>query len=325
MDAHIYPLKLHALAKTALWGGVKLKEEYGKSGEYEKISETWELSVREGDNCLIENGMAAGMLLSDYFTDYGKALVGKNFEGDRFPLLVKFIDAKDSLSVQVHPDDAYALANEKDPGKTEMWYVVEAEEGAELIYGLRDGVTAEVFRDAVDAGAYESVMRRIPVKAGETYFIPSGMLHAIGAGLLIAEIQQNSDLTYRVYDFDRKGVDGKLRPLHVDKAKAVTRPFTEEEITAVRYSRGLPEKESVLADCSYFRAERVEGGDTLSVSEDSFVHLLCVAGEGFLIHEREKYPIGKGDSYFLPAGLGEIALTGNAVLLASSYYDVQCN
>ncbi len=320
MDAHIYPLKLSYLAKTALWGGNKLKEEYGKSSEHEKVSETWELSVREGDTCIIENGPAAGMLLSDYFADYGSALVGKGYDGSRFPLLIKFIDARDCLSVQVHPDDTYALANEKDPGKTEMWYVVEAEEGAELIYGLKDGVTREDFVAAVDAGDYNSVMGRVPVKAGETYFIPSGMLHAIGAGLLIAEIQQNSDLTYRVYDFDRKGADGKLRPLHVDKAKAVTRPFTEAEIDAVRYSHGLPEDETVLADCPYFRVSRYEGGLELCVAEESFLHLLCVEGEGCLICDKEKYPIEKGDSYFLPAGLGAVSVTGHATVLASAPY-----
>ncbi|MBO5653727.1 MAG: class I mannose-6-phosphate isomerase [Clostridia bacterium] len=323
MDGHIYPLKLHPLSKTALWGGNKLRESYGKSSEHEKISETWELSVRAGDTCLIENGSAAGMLLSDYFLDYGKHLIGKGYSGERFPLLVKFIDACDTLSVQVHPDDAYALANEKDPGKTEMWYVVEAEEGSELVYGLRDGVTAEDFKKAVDDGAYESVMRRVKVKAGETYFIPSGMLHAIGAGLLIAEIQQNSDLTYRVYDFDRRGADGKLRPLHVDKAKAVTRPFTEEEIHAVRYSRGVSEDERLLADCSYFRVLRLENGDDLTVTEDSFVHLLCTEGEGYILFEKEKYPFEKGDSYFLPAGLGEVSVVGNSLLLASTpYFDL---
>lgn len=321
MDAHIYPLKLSYLAKTALWGGNKLKEEYGKASEHEKLSETWELSVRENDTCLIENGPAAGMLLSDYFADYGNSLVGKRYDGSRFPLLIKFIDARDCLSVQVHPDDAYAFANEKDPGKTEMWYVVEAEEGAELIYGLKNGVTKEDFVAAVDAGDYNSVMGRVPVKAGETYFIPSGMLHAIGAGLLIAEIQQNSDLTYRVYDFDRRGADGKLRPLHVDKAKAVTRPFTEEEIRVVRYSRGVSADEGVLADCPYFRVTRCgEQDHDLCVTEESFMHLLCVKGEGYITFDREKYPIAKGDSYFLPAGMGDVSLSGDVTLLVSSAY-----
>ena len=321
MDGHLYPLKLHYITKTALWGGVKLKKEYGKNSEYDKVSESWELSVREGDTCLIENGPAAGMLLSDYFADYGNALVGKAYDGSRFPLLIKFIDARDCLSVQVHPDDAYAFENEKDPGKTEMWYVVEAEEGAELIYGLRDGVTKADFVSAVDAGAYDSVMGRVPVKAGDVFFIPSGMLHAIGAGLLIAEIQQNSDLTYRVYDFDRKGADGKLRPLHVDKAKAVTRPFSEQEILAVRYARGLPEDENVLADCPYFRVTRCgEKNQTLNVTEESFLHLLCVDGEGVLLREKEKYPICKGEGYFLPAGMGEVTVMGDAVVLVSSAY-----
>ncbi len=317
-STYLYPLKLSYVAKTALWGGKKLVEDYGKYYDGDKLSETWELTCRTPEECsMIENGDKAGMLLLDYFADYGKHLIGKDYTGDRFPLLIKWIDAADSLSVQVHPDDAYALAHENDPGKTEMWYIAEAEEGAKLIYGLKDGMGREAFADAVHTGDYRSVMREVPVKKGETYFIPSGMLHAIGAGIVIAEIQQNSDLTYRVYDFDRKGPDGKPRVLHVEKALDVVRPFTEEEIDAVRYSR--EKSEDMLASCPYFRVKRTkaENGE-ICVTEESFVHLLCTEGEGALIYKKERYPVKKGESYLLPASLGVCKTDGDAEFLLSS-------
>ena len=319
---HLYPLKLNYITKTALWGGDKLIREYGKVFDGEKLSETWELSCRTPEeSCMIENGPCAGMLLTDYFADYGKALIGEDYREEKFPLLIKWIDAHDTLSVQVHPDDAYALAHENDPGKTEMWYIAEAEPGAKLIYGLKDGVDREGFRDATARGDYASVMREVPVKKGEVYFIPSGMLHAIGAGILIAEIQQNSDLTYRVYDFDRRGPDGKLRPLHVQKALDVVRPFTEEEIRAVRFS-AVKETEiddDLLAACPYFRVRTLsaEKGE-IEVSAASFVHVLCTNGEGIIIREKERYPIRKGESYLLPAALGTCRTEGDAELILSS-------
>lgn len=320
---HIYPLKLGYIAKTALWGGDKLKREYGKRYDGEKLSETWELSCRSREeSCMIENGACAGMLLCDYFADYGFSLIGKDYRAERFPLLVKWIDARDTLSVQVHPDDAYALAHENDPGKTEMWYIADAEENAFLVYGLKDGMDAKDFADAVARGDYSSVMRKVPVQKGETYFIPSGMIHAIGAGILIAEIQQNSDLTYRVYDFDRVGADGKLRPLHVEKALAVVRPYTDEEIDRVRYAaRCEEEKEDggLLAACSYFRVRRMTAEDTaLCADENSFLHILCLEGECELTYKKEKYSISKGESVLLPAGMGECCVDGDAVFLVSS-------
>lgn len=316
--AHIYPLKLSYVAKTALWGGRTLKDKYGKTYDGDKLAETWELACRTPKECsAIENGPLAGMLLLDYFEKYGKDLIAKGFTGDRFPLLIKWIDAADRLSVQVHPDDAYAAAHENDPGKTEMWYIAEAEEGARLIYGLRDGMTASDFRRAVEEGKIGSAMRELPVRRGETYFIPSGMLHAIGAGIVIAEIQQNSDLTYRVYDYERRGADGKLRELHVAKALDVVRPFTEKEVDAIRFSRG--KSEDTLAACPYFRVKRIKAGEKhLTVTDESFMHLLCTAGEGTLIYKKERIPVKQGDSFLLPASLGDFFLEGGAEFLLSS-------
>lgn len=314
-----YPLKLSYTAKTALWAGKRLKTEFGKISEYDTVSESWELSVRDGEMATVLNGEAKGMTLADYFATVGYDSVSPTFgENDRFPLLVKLIDAQDILSVQVHPDDAYASEIENDSGKTEMWYIVDACEGAQLVYGLKDGVTREDFADAVREKRLNDVMNFVDVKKGETYFIPSGMLHAIGAGILIAEIQQNSDLTYRVYDFDRVGKDGKLRPLHVDKALAVTRPYSEKEILDIRFSRGAGDGE-LLASSEYFNVRRLvlNGSREICVSDDSFTSLICIEGEGSLSFDGENYSVKKGDSYFLPAGMGDVTLVGNMTVILS--------
>lgn len=316
-----YPLKISYTAKTALWAGKRLKQEFGKVSEHETVSETWELSVRDDEMAVVLNGEACGMSLGEYFRKAGYDCVSPSFgESDRFPLLVKLIDANDILSVQVHPDDAYASSVENDSGKTEMWYVIDAVEGAQLVYGLRDGATSEDFAKAVEQGTLREVMNYVPVKAGQTYFIPAGMVHAIGAGILIAEIQQNSDLTYRVYDFDRVGADGKLRPLHVDKALAVTRPYTEAEVDAIRYARGKSEGVGeLLANSEYFKVRRLtlDATEKLCVGKDSFTSLLCLDGECKLTHNGESYRVCKGDSYFLPADMGEFELAGKATLVLS--------
>ena len=316
-----YPLKLSYVTKTALWAGKRLKTDFNKESNFETVSESWELSVRNDEMSRITNGEASGLTLLEYFETVGFDSVAPSFKkGDRFPLLVKLIDAADMLSIQVHPDDKYASEVEHDSGKTEMWHVVDACEGATLIYGLREGVSGEDFASASRENKIGQVINTIPVKAGQTYFIPAGMLHAIGSGILIAEIQQNSDLTYRVYDFDRKDKDGNLRPLHVDKAIDVTRPYSEDEITAVRFAKGddLGVGEC-LANSEYFSVRRLTVGEKtgLSVSDDSFMSVLCIEGDGNIIYDGECFPVSKGDSYFLPARMGEFEVEGNMTLILS--------
>lgn len=316
-----YPLKLGYIAKNAIWAGDRLKTEFGKESSESTVSESWELSVREGDTSRILNGIARGMTLAEYFDKYGYDCVSPDFStNDRFPLLIKLIDARDALSVQVHPDDEYARSAENDSGKTEMWYVIDAVEGARIVYGLRDGVGRRELADAVRRGRVGDVVNEIEVRAGQTYFIPAGMIHAIGAGVLIAEIQQNADLTYRVYDFDRVGADGRPRELHVEKALAVTRAFSEDEIDSIRYSGGHEGLSGeLLASSEYFSVSKlnVSGGERLAVTEESFVSLLCIEGEGSVLHGGESFPIRKGDSYFLPADMGECELLGELTVIAS--------
>ena len=313
-----YPLKLSYISKSAIWGGNTLRNSWGKLGDGDNIAETWELSVREREMATVKNGDAAGMTLDAYFSAAGYDSVSKTFkEGDRFPLLVKFIDAASPLSVQVHPDDSFAKEVENDSGKTEMWYVLEAREGATLIYGLRQGVTSEDYARAVAENNIESAMNYVKVKAGDCFFIPAGMVHAIGEGILIAEIQQNSDLTYRVYDYGRIGADGKMRELHTEKALQVVRPFTEEEVCALRYSEG--KENDILVNNEYFKVKQInmETCADIEATEQSFISLLCTEGNGAIVYGNEEFPLTRGDSYFLPAGMGKASLKGNMKLICS--------
>lgn len=317
----LYPLCLCGVTKSPVWGGRRLSDGWGKTAETDTVGESWELTVRENEKCKILNGELAGKTLDTVIDTYGRDLTGADFGSSDFPILIKLIDANDSLSVQVHPDDDYASRVENDRGKTEMWYVVDADEGAELICGLADGVTSADFSCAVREGRLESALKHQPVKKGECYFIPAGMAHAIGKGILIAEIQQNCDLTYRIYDYDRRDAAGNLRELHVKKALDVIRPFCEDEINAVRYARtgGAPTSERLLAHCDFFRVEQLElMGNRVSLREGKMQHLLCLDGESVLTCGGAQYCVRRGESWLIPASLLGVTLTGTATLLVSS-------
>lgn len=313
-----YPMKLICVEKSALWGGRRLIAGFGKPPLCEPLAETWELTVREKENCTVENGAFAGKTLREALRLLGNAAVGTKFSGGRFPLLVKFIDAADDLSVQVHPGDAFAAAVEHDLGKTEMWHIVGAEPGASIIYGLKPGVGKPELEAALQQDDLSAVVNKCPVRAGETYFIPAGLLHAIGKGVLVAEVQQNCDLTYRVFDYHRLGADGKPRQLHLEKALEVIRPFTDAEIHALRYA-GKTDT-SALVSCPYFTVRRTDftGSARTRVGAESFVHLLFLSGAGEIRCRKTVLPFTKGDSFFLPAGLGDCTLSGSGAVLQSS-------
>ena len=318
----LYPLRLLGVTKSPIWGGTRLLRDWKKTSEKETVGESWELTVRKGDMCRVTNGALSERTVGELIDLYGAALTGDTYSSEEFPLLIKLIDAQDSLSVQVHPDDEYAARVENDRGKTEIWYIVEADEGSELIFGLAEGVDNAAFAKAVAAGEINDALYHQPVKAGETYFIPSGMAHAIGKGILIAEIQQNCDLTYRVYDYDRRQPDGSLRELHVEKALDVIRPFARDEVDAIRYSRtgGKAEHAGVLADCKYFRVEKltVNGESAVVPQGGKMRHLLCIGGKGTLTCGGRLYPVVKGESWLLPACLGEVVASGEMELLVSN-------
>lgn len=299
MEMKKYPLKLSPAFKEIIWGGDRLKKDFGKVCDYEKLAESWELTCRYDGMNVIENGEYAGMTLADYLGDQAKG----------FPLLIKLIDACDRLSIQVHPDDAYAKEKEGEFGKTEMWYIVDADPGAKLVYGLKD-YDKETFAAAAKDGTLEKYLNFVEVHKGDVFFIPSGCVHAIGAGILIAEIQQSSNVTYRVYDYNRVGKDGKLRPLHVEKALDVIVDYTPEQIEKIRFENG--KTEGSLANCKYFKVDRLVGEQELH-ADDSFLHVLCLDGEGTV----GGYPIKKGDSYYLPQGIGTVQVTGNPEIITS--------
>lgn len=288
-----YPLKLIPYKKEVVWGGTRLRDAYGKDCPFDRLGETWELSVREKENSVVANGRYAGMTLKEYLGS-----------PDDFPLLVKLIDARDSLSVQVHPH------------KTEMWYIVEAEPGAKLVYGLNEEFDREKIADAIRDGTLEEHLNYVEVKAGETYFIPSGLVHAICAGIVIAEIQQNDDVTYRLYDYMRRQPDGTLRELHVDASLDTVRGFTPEEIDSIRFSKGRESAASELANCDYFKADKLEiSGSVTLKTGGRFMHVLFIDGSG----DVSGVPASRGDGFFIPEKLKSVTLTpdGKATVIVS--------
>lgn len=319
----LYPLKLAAPLKDYIWGGTRLKEEYGKQTGLLKVAESWELSCHKDGTSVIENGEAKGQLLSDYLQQQGKEILGTNAaKFDAFPMLIKLIDAADNLSVQVHPDNEYALRVEGEYGKTEMWYVVDCEEGSSLIYGFEREISKDEFVKRIQENTLLDVAKQVPVHRGDVFFIDAGMLHAIGKGILIAEIQQNSNTTYRVYDYGRVGVDGKPRELHIEKAVDVTnlKPATRET-----KPQGQPEKmqgytNTLLATCEYFMVHKLELDycAQLMADDSSFQSLVVVDGEMELDYGFDSLELSKGDSVFIPANLGEYELTGKGTVLLST-------
>ena len=294
--------------KDYLWGGQRLKTDFGIQSELDPLAEAWVLSCHPDGPSVLANGPCAGMTLAAYLEKVGKDALGtacKSFEN--FPMLIKLIDAKKDLSIQVHPSDEYALANEGQYGKTEMWVVLDAEPGASLYYGFDREISLEESSRRVPDGTLTEVLRKVPVKAGDVFFIPSGTLHAIGAGLVIAEIQQNSNVTYRVFDYGRLGPDGKPRALHVEKALAVT-----DRRPAPKLDFG-----EHLGSCRYFTTDGHQGAFQGNCDETSFHALLVTEGEGKLTCGGETQPVKKGQCFFLPAGSGAYRVDGNCRTLTA--------
>ena len=310
----MYPIKLKPAFKDYLWGGTRLRDDFGKDCDFDKIAESWELSCHKDGNSVVADGEFAGLTLAQYIEKEGKSVLGTNCEKfENFPILIKLIDAKDNLSVQVHPNNEYAQRVEGEYGKTEMWYVVDCDEGAALLYGFKHNITKEEFRERIENNTLLEVTNSVPVKKGDVFFIEAGTLHAIGKGILIAEIQQNSNTTYRIYDYGRVGADGKPRQLHIDKAVDVTnlcpaKPYPQSEPVDMG---GWTKKR--LAKCEYFTVDviNVDTSAALEADKSSFVNILVLDGGCVLSSEgNDAVELKKGDSVFIPAGLGKFELTG---------------
>ena len=312
-------LKLKPSCKDYLWGGHRLVEEYGKEYDGDILAETWELSCHPDGPSTIVNGEYAGKSLQQYVDEEGKEVLGINCRRFRdFPILTKFIDAKDNLSIQVHPSNRYALKNEGQYGKTEMWYVMDAGENAFLYYGFKTAISKEEFEKRIHEDSLLEVLNAVPVQKGDVLFIESGTIHAIGKDILIAEIQQNSNITYRVYDYGRVGKDGKKRDLHIEKALAVT-----NRVPIIKDKSCYPH----IADCDYFTVDKLNlDGKFMkkmegTVTEESFASILILDGDGHISCQDEILDYRKGDSFFLPAGSGTYIIEGSCDALITTIHE----
>ena len=307
------PLKIKATYKDYIWGGEKLRTKYGKNTDIAPLAESWELSCHPDGLSTIEG--SANETLASYIKK-NPACLGNACPGDELPILIKLIDAQDNLSVQVHPDDKKAREWENQNGKTEMWYVVEADKGAKMTCGVKNDVTAAEFEKAVKEQSVESLLNTVPSKKGDVFFVKAGTVHAIGKGNVIAEIQQNSNVTYRLYDYGRIGKDGKPRELHIEKGlKALNCKKTKPEKIPV-----CSDGTRLLASCEYFAVKEIKlsGSKVLCADEKSYHALIVVDGELVLTAENCVQQIGLGETVFVPASFGEYTLSGKATVLLTT-------
>lgn len=306
---------LQPVFKSIVWGGNRLKTDYGFQSDLSNIAEAWMLCAREDGDNLVQGGAFDGQPLSDVLKSHPAYLGEKAGGATELPLLIKFIDAKSDLSVQVHPDDEYARAVENASGKTEAWYILDCDEGASLIYGFNKTITKDEFRRSIEDNSFLEHVNKVPVHKGDVFFISAGTLHAIGGGILLAEVQQNCNTTYRVYDYNRL-VNGKPRELHVDKAVDVTvtaPPEPGPEPFTTPFGKGL-------CRCRYFTMSELAVTDEQSfeVGNDSFVSLLVLDGAGTLTVGGETLTLQAGSSIFLPACVGSALCRGAFRALVST-------
>ena len=326
------PFLLKPAAKDYLWGGSRLNDDFSKNIDMQPLAETWECSTHPDGPSVIASGEFEGMELAELlrrfpeFIGEHRKLVFWYDDAGELPILIKFIDAKKDLSVQVHPDDEYARNKEGELfGKTEMWYVLDAAKDAKLVYGFYHDMDKKKLRHSIENGTVEKYLQKVPVHRDDVFFIEAGTVHAIGAGALIAEIQENSNLTYRLYDYNRRDKQGKLRELHVDKALDVVdlRQSSEprQPLRVLKYQRGWASE--LLCRCQYFQVERMllntescrEMADFYT-DKNSFQVLLCTSGCGLLLYGGSGVlQFFKGDCIFVPAGSVPLKIHGSAQML----------
>jgi mannose-6-phosphate isomerase len=315
-----YPLQFQPEFKERVWGGRDL-ERFGFELPEGRIGEAWTIGDHPNGTTKVMNGELAGLGLDQVREQYGKEFFGpKGFseKTGRFPLLIKLLDCQDDLSVQVHPNDDYDGLPKGELGKTEMWYVLDAKPGAKIIYGLKDGVTRESLAQAIEQDKIMDTMFEVSVSAGDTFYIPAGTVHALCAGVLVAEIQQNSDTTYRLYDYNRPGLDGKPRELHVEDSLHV---IAYDNSGATRMTTELASDNSWLsiAASPYFLVEKGRTGSRwdLETNGESFViHVIC-EGEGTLSWPDGELAAKPGDCFLIPANLGAYSFEGSVTMLRS--------
>ena len=309
------PFLLKPSCKDSIWGGTKLKKRFHKAHSVDIISESWELSVHPAGLSLAASGPNRSVPLAELIKN--PAVTG-NFAASFtvFPLMIKWIDSQLPLSIQVHPDNDYAMAHEQDMGKTEMWYIIDCEPDSYLYYGFSKEISREEFAHRIADDTLLEVVQKVPVKKGDVFFIPSGTLHAIGPGILLAEVQQSSNVTYRIYDYGRLDTDGKPRQLHVEKAVDVTKLIPITESSPIPLPLSCPQDE-LLASCPYFAVIRQQITSPRQYNGDagSFHALMCVEGQGVLQTVSETLTIPSGATVFVPADSSAFTISGNLTLL----------
>ena len=309
----MYPLKFAPILKQTLWGGDKIIPFKHLDDDRTGVGESWEISDVEGDESVVVNGPDKGLTLTEIVRKYREELLGEaNYRrfGNKFPLLVKFIDAKQDLSIQVHPADALAKKRHNSFGKTEMWYVIDADKGAKLRSGFSEQITPKEYKERVYNHTITDVLQEYDIQSGDVFFLPAGRIHSIGAGAFIAEIQQTSDITYRIYDFDRKDANGKTRELHTDLAReAIDYDVLDDYRT---HYDAVKDEPTELVACPYFTTSLYDMTEEISCdySElDSFVILICVEGTCKLIDdEMNEVTLTAGETVLLPATTQEVKI-----------------
>ena len=310
------PLFLQSVMQEKIWGGTKLRDEFGYEIPSDKVGEYWAISAHPHGVSTIKNGRFAGQGLDKVYAEH-RELFGNSNE-PVFPLLTKILDANDWLSVQVHPDDHYAMEHEGELGKTECWYVIAADEGAEIIYG-HSAQSREELRQQIEKKEWEKLLTKVPVKAGDFFYVPSGTMHAIGSGILILETQQSSDTTYRVYDFDRKDAKGNLRELHLEKSIDVLNigaPANSRPVTV----KADDLRSTILVSNDFFAVYKWEVSGKVDIEKTAAYLLVSVlAGRGVLTVDGETYPIAKGDHFILPSDVEEWTFEGKDLEMIVSH------
>ena len=316
MDKSLYPLRFLPIYKQLIWGGEKLRESYGKTDAPEKTGESWEISQVEDNISIVSNGFLKGKNLEEIIQMYKGELMGHRiFErfGARFPLLTKFIHSNDDLSIQVHPGDKYATKHHGENGKTEMWYILDSEEDARLIVGFNRDIDREILLESLNNGTLKEVLNFEKVSEGDVIFLPEGRIHALGPGIVLAEIQQTSDMTYRIYDWDRLGIDGKPRELHIEHALNVLDYKARSSYkTSYQNIKNTPVN---LVECPYFSTQLIQIDQKLGRNYsalDSFVIYMCLGGDIDIEYAGEDQAhLIKGDTILIPATIKNLSLKPN--------------
>ncbi|ESU26114.1 manA protein [Flavobacterium limnosediminis JC2902] len=318
MKVDLYPLVFKPIVKDRIWGGTKLHSLLNKNILSQTAGESWELSSVPGDVSVVANGVFSGSTINELIVKYPSEILGTKVYGQfgaEFPLLFKFLDAKEDLSIQLHPNDELAKKRHDSFGKTEMWYVMQADAGAEIIVGFKEKASADEYLHHLKNKSLPSILNIIPVKKGDVFFLETGTIHAIGAGTLIAEIQQTSDITYRIYDWDRTDAHGNTRELHVEQAlDAITYDVVASQ---KKYETAINNSNPVV-DCSYFTTNIIplDGKMNLAKNGTSFTVLVCTEGSFTVITDSgSEFAFAMGDTVLLPAALTDFELVGKATLL----------